>query len=71
MTIEERHAKLLFALRSIAGVGPKPLPGEAARQIARRTLVALGERWPKQVQFFKVETVDGQAKLIPMAGKAA
>lgn len=72
MTIKERHHVLLSAIQIIAsgkGTGAKPMCGENARQIAKATLVALGERWPKQTQYFRVERVNGEAKLLPMGGE--
>lgn len=74
MTIKERHHVLLSAVQLIAsgkGTGAKPMCGENARQIARSTLIALGERWPKQTQYYRVERIDGQATLRPMKERAA
>jgi hypothetical protein len=66
-TIKERHQAMLHALSRIAsGKSAKPLNGEEARQLARETLVAMGERWPKQPQYFRVERIADQAVLVPM-----
>lgn len=69
MTIKERHHKLLSTMVRIAAGKDNyanPMPGEASRQLARATLVAIGETWPKRVQYFKVESVNGEAALLPM-----
>lgn len=67
------HPMLLLTLSTIArGKGPKPIPGEEARQLARQALVSVGEKWPPQkCKYFKVERIDGQATLLPMEKEAA